>query len=103
MFQEINNMGKLAQLKARAKEELSQKEKIIPIQPEQPDTIAKKPKKAYHYDPFLPPCTVCSNKASGHHFGAITCEACKVRTICDTYGPFRKHCWGGGEDFDFNQ
>ncbi len=78
-------MGKLAQLKARAKKELSQKDTTRPIQPEQMKTIAKMPKKVYHNDPFLPPCRVCGNKASGHHFGAITCEACKVRTICATY------------------
>ena len=26
----------------------------------------------------LRPCEVCGAKASGFHFGAITCEACKV-------------------------
>ena len=26
----------------------------------------------------LRPCEVCGTKASGFHFGAITCEACKV-------------------------
>ena len=29
--------------------------------------------------PDLPPCLVCGDKATGVHFGAITCEACKVR------------------------
>ncbi len=28
---------------------------------------------------FLPPCKICGGKASGIHFGAITCEACKVK------------------------
>lgn len=28
-------------------------------------------------DPFLPPCRVCGQKASGFHYGANTCEACK--------------------------
>lgn len=37
-----------------------------------------KPKKIYTYEPILPPCKVCGAKASGYHFGAITCEACKV-------------------------
>ena len=37
-----------------------------------------KPKKSYTYEPILPPCKVCGAKASGYHFGAITCEACKV-------------------------
>ena len=27
----------------------------------------------------LPPCLVCGDSSSGIHFGAITCEACKVR------------------------
>ncbi len=29
--------------------------------------------------PMLPPCRVCGEKASGFHYGANTCEACKVR------------------------
>ena len=29
----------------------------------------------------LRPCEVCGAKASGIHFGAITCEACKVRRV----------------------
>lgn len=40
---------------------------------------AKKSKGAQG-DPFLPPCRVCGQKASGFHYGANTCEACKVRT-----------------------
>lgn len=28
--------------------------------------------------PLLPPCRVCGEKASGFHYGANTCEACKV-------------------------
>lgn len=28
--------------------------------------------------PFLPPCRICGEKASGFHYGANTCEACKV-------------------------
>jgi hypothetical protein len=26
------------------------------------------------------PCSVCGAPSSGYHFGAITCEGCKVRT-----------------------
>lgn len=32
-------------------------------------------------EPMLPPCRICSEKASGFHYGANTCEACKVRTF----------------------
>ncbi|XP_060590429.1 vitamin D3 receptor-like isoform X2 [Ruditapes philippinarum] len=28
-------------------------------------------------DPILPPCVICNEKASGFHYGANTCEACK--------------------------
>lgn len=37
--------------------------------------------------PMLPPCRVCGEKASGFHYGANTCEACKVRKhlICMYY------------------
>lgn len=28
--------------------------------------------------PMLPPCRICGQKASGFHYGANTCEACKV-------------------------
>ena len=32
-----------------------------------------------HSPVMLPPCRICSEKASGFHYGANTCEACKVR------------------------
>ena len=28
------------------------------------------------------PCEVCGGKSTGYHFGAITCEACKVLALC---------------------
>lgn len=31
---------------------------------------------------FLPPCRVCGDNASGFHYGANTCEACKVSVGC---------------------
>lgn len=31
--------------------------------------------------PFLPPCRVCGEKASGFHYGVNTCEACKVSLL----------------------
>lgn len=34
------------------------------------------------YEPILPPCRICGAKATGYHFGAITCEACKVSSSC---------------------
>lgn len=27
----------------------------------------------------LPPCKVCGAQATGYHYGANTCEACKVQ------------------------
>ena len=36
-------------------------------------------------EPMLPPCRVCSEKASGFHYGANTCEACKVGLPRDTF------------------
>ena len=33
------------------------------------------------YVPILPPCEVCGEKSSGYHYGANTCEACKVSWI----------------------
>lgn len=45
------------------------------------DDSKKSPKSANQSDPFLPPCRVCGQKASGFHYGANTCEACKVGPI----------------------
>ena len=28
---------------------------------------------------MLPPCVVCGDRSSGYHYGANTCEACKVK------------------------
>lgn len=28
-------------------------------------------------------CKVCNAPSSGFHFGAITCEGCKVQFVCD--------------------
>ena len=34
---------------------------------------------------YLPPCRICGDKASGFHYGANTCEACKVSDVnCNT-------------------
>ncbi len=32
----------------------------------------------------LPPCKVCGAQATGIHYGASTCEACKVRHSYDS-------------------
>ncbi len=39
----------------------------------------------HKYEPILPPCEVCGEKSSGYHYGANTCEACKVRDIARTH------------------
>lgn len=31
-----------------------------------------------HRKPYLPPCKICGATATGFHYGANTCEACKV-------------------------
>ena len=31
------------------------------------------------------PCKVCGAKSSGYHFGAITCEGCKVSCVPPNY------------------
>ena len=31
---------------------------------------------------MLPPCKICGGKASGCHYGANTCEPCKVSKYC---------------------
>jgi len=53
-------------------------------------------KKPYHYDPILPPCRICGTKATGYHFGVITCEACKIffRRSLGRQKPYR--CKGTG-------
>lgn len=38
----------------------------------------KSPPKSRH---LLPPCRVCGDQASGFHYGANTCEACKVGSV----------------------
>jgi hypothetical protein len=35
--------------------------------------------------PLLPPCRICGEKASGFHYGANTCEACKVSSESDVW------------------
>ena len=35
---------------------------------------------------ILPPCAICGSKSSGFHYGANTCEACKVCTQTNLFG-----------------
>ena len=35
---------------------------------------------------ILPPCAICGSKSSGFHYGANTCEACKVYTQTNLFG-----------------
>lgn len=37
-------------------------------------------------------CMVCNDVANGVHFGALTCEGCKVRFTNRLLGVFMKHC-----------
>ena len=43
-----------------------------------PTTKQKCPIRSSH---ILPPCRVCGDRASGFHYGANTCEACKVSIV----------------------
>lgn len=42
------------------------------------ETIHRKSSPRSQMTAFLPPCRICGDKASGFHYGANTCEACKV-------------------------
>lgn len=47
---------------------------------EQPRKLPKKHKNQPPDADLLPPCRVCGERASGLHYGANTCEPCKVCT-----------------------
>jgi hypothetical protein len=51
-----------------------------------PEPVKQKRKKRDKYIPDavpleLPPCRICGKKASGNHYGVISCEACKVSSV----------------------
>jgi hypothetical protein len=55
------------------------------LSPEETPAVKKKQKQhktnagSTAPQPMLPPCRICGEKASGFHYGANTCEACKVQ------------------------
>lgn len=55
---------------------------LSPLEPQSrvtPPPTSMRPTPLPAVTPLLPPCRVCGEKASGFHYGANTCEACKVR------------------------
>ena len=48
------------------------------VNPSQSDAEQSPKSRPLHTPVMLPPCRICSEKASGFHYGANTCEACKV-------------------------
>ena len=50
----------------------------ITMDPTQSDTGHSPKSLPIHSPVMLPPCRICSEKASGFHYGVNTCEACKV-------------------------
>ena len=53
---------------------------ITPAEPSSGKQVVRK-RRSVSNPIHLRPCQVCGAKSSGIHFGAITCEACKVKTI----------------------
>ncbi len=51
----------------------------VPSDPTSSDRAPVDPVDSHSSHP-LPPCRICGDKASGFHYGANTCEACKVCT-----------------------
>ena len=48
------------------------------VNPSECDTEQSQKTRPLHSAAMLPPCRICGEKASGFHYGANTCEACKV-------------------------
>ncbi|XP_061179873.1 nuclear receptor ROR-beta-like [Saccostrea echinata] len=67
-----------------------------------PEPVKQKRKKREKYIPDavpleLPPCKICGKKASGNHYGVISCEACKgfFRRFLQRKNPYK--CNKGGK------
>ena len=50
------------------------------VNPSECDTEQSPKTRPLHSAAMLPPCRVWNEKSSGFHYGANTCEACKVYT-----------------------